>query len=188
MSRKFTYSMNVQVVGGPDYLIYDCVLGWGGSNHDTRVFDHSEFKLWLEGQHEFLVAGDGGYTLSRHLMIPYTTAESGADPDKALFNTKLSALRTILTECIFGILKRRWALLQHLPYNMEMSQKFILCAMILHIMSVLWGQLEEEDLNIQLPQPAAPGNEEVHGEIENDHVRRERAQAKRNEVRADMRQ
>jgi hypothetical protein len=63
--RKGYYSLNVQIVCGPNYLIYDVVARWPGSTHDSRVFDNSTFKQRLETIYNGIVLADGGYACRR---------------------------------------------------------------------------------------------------------------------------
>ena len=61
----------------------------------------------MESQKRFYVAGDSGYPISENLIKPYPTAESAQRPRKRLFNRRLSGLRTVMSENIYGIWKRR---------------------------------------------------------------------------------
>ena len=47
-NRKHDYSLNVQIVGGPDGLIYDVDARWYGSANDARVYAWSEVRRFLE--------------------------------------------------------------------------------------------------------------------------------------------
>ena len=83
--------------------MYDLDVGWPGSTHDARVWNRSMVKRHVERQRRFLIAGDTGYPISENLVKPYTTAEAGRDRTKRLFNRRLSGLRTVMSECLFGL-------------------------------------------------------------------------------------
>ena len=134
-----------------------------------RIWRRSEVKDWLEGQHNFHIAGDSGYPLSRLLIVPFSTRESENDADKRLFNRKLSSLRTMCSENIYGILKRRWPILKDLRYPYEFARKIVLATMILHNISIMWDQLDDDDVD-DLPPPA-PVRDEVHLNFENERLR-----------------
>ena len=88
-SRKSRYSLNVQIVGGIDRLIYDVDIRCPGSFHDATVWRYSEVKNYIETRHpRFLLAGDMGYPKSPVLITPFRTAEAEADPLKHLFNMR----------------------------------------------------------------------------------------------------
>ena len=57
-------------------------------------------KRLIELQKRFLIAGDSGYPSSKNLVKPYSTAESANDPQKRVFNKRLSGLRTVMSECL----------------------------------------------------------------------------------------
>jgi hypothetical protein len=60
--RKSFFSINTQVVSGPDHKIYDVVARWPGSTHDSRIFSNSRLKSRFEnGELSGLLLGDSGY-------------------------------------------------------------------------------------------------------------------------------
>jgi hypothetical protein len=64
--RKGFYSLNVQVVCGPDHKIYDIVARWPGSTYDSRIFANSRLKTRLENEElHRLLLGDAGYPCLR---------------------------------------------------------------------------------------------------------------------------
>jgi hypothetical protein len=104
------------------------------------------------------MAGDSGYPISEVLQKPYTTQESAQvcflslngntqyylfsiqyitfitflqDVRKRLFNRRISGLRTMMSECVFGRWKRRFPILRNLRMDLEMSQKVIIVTGIL---------------------------------------------------------
>jgi hypothetical protein len=65
--RKGYYSLNAQVVAGPDNKFYDIVARWPGSTHDSRVYDNSYLCVKMENGdfgNEVLLA-DAGYPCLR---------------------------------------------------------------------------------------------------------------------------
>ena len=82
--------------------ICDVDLTWPGKAHDTRVYINSYFKKWVDWQRTFKVVGDSAYPLGKNLMKPFTVQEAGRDPRKNLYNKRLCASRTVLTENLFG--------------------------------------------------------------------------------------
>ena len=64
--RKGFFSINSQIVCGPDHTIYNIVARWPGSTHDSRIFNNSTLISRLEGNelNGFLL-GDGGYACKR---------------------------------------------------------------------------------------------------------------------------
>lgn len=65
-SRKGYFSINVQLVCGPNNTIYHVVARWPGSTHDSRIFTNSSLFTRLENN-EFtgILLGDGGYPCKR---------------------------------------------------------------------------------------------------------------------------
>jgi nuclease HARBI1 len=63
--RKGYYSLNVQIVCGPEYLIYDVVARWPGSTHDSRVLENSNIRHYMETANPGLLLADAGYPCRR---------------------------------------------------------------------------------------------------------------------------
>lgn len=124
-SRKQCYSINAQEVANDQY-IYDIDVGWPGSTHDSRIWSRSEVKPYLEQQRRFYCAGDSGYPISEILIKPYSTAEAANSRRKRLFNSRLSGLRTVMSENLYGVWKKRFPVLKALRTNVVYSQKIII--------------------------------------------------------------
>ena len=59
MNRKNRPSLNVQVIGGKNRLIFDVDVRAPGRMHDSRVWRYSHAKQYVEQRHpRFLLAGD----------------------------------------------------------------------------------------------------------------------------------
>ena len=142
---KQFYAINAQIVGD-DKLIRDIDVKWPGSTHDSRVWCRSEVKPYLEQQRHFLIAGDSAYPISEILIKPYTTAEAANDNRKRLFNRNLSGLRSVMTENLFGMWKRKFPILKSLRTDFEFSQKIIIATTILFNLSRKeYGEDESDD-------------------------------------------
>ena len=141
--RKQFYSLNCQIVAGDKY-IYDIDCGWPGSTHDARIWNRSEVKRFMEEQRRFLVAGDTGYPISEVLIKPYSTREVGGDVRKRTFNRRLSGLRTVMSENIYGVLKRRFPILRNMRTHLVASQKIIIATGILFNIGRQLGDEEPE--------------------------------------------
>ena len=136
--RKQFFSINCQVVAN-DRLICDIDVGWPGSTHDARIWRRSQVKRVIESQRRFLIAGDSAYPISEVLIKPYPVAESAQDNRKREFNRRLSGLRTVMSENLYGVWKRRFPILKNLRQNLETSQKIIVATAILFNMGRIWG-------------------------------------------------
>ena len=87
----------------------------------------------------FLIAGDTGYPISENLIKPYSSQEAGADRRTRLFNKRLSGLRTAMSECLFGVWKRRFPVLKNLRTDFVLSQKTIVATAVLFNIARRWG-------------------------------------------------
>ena len=85
-----------------------------------------------------------GYPISEVLIKPFSTAEAANDPRKRTFNRRLSGLRTVMTENIFGMWKRKFPILKALRTDFTFSQKIIIaCAILFNLGRIERG--EEDD-------------------------------------------
>jgi hypothetical protein len=83
--------------------------------------------------------GDAGYTLTNHLLIPYTIYD-GMPGDEKTYNYLHSRSR-IVVERAFGFLKGRWRILKR-TLNMktpESCARTIVAAMVLHNLTIECG-------------------------------------------------
>ena len=107
---------------------------------DSTIYHYSEVRQHMESQVAYKCAGDSGYAISQIMVKPYETADAFNDPRKASFNSRLSAIRTIMTENIFGRWKKRFPILTNLRTHLELSQKIIIATAILHNIATLWNE------------------------------------------------
>jgi hypothetical protein len=144
--RKGFYAMNCQVVCNDKFLILDLDCDWPGITHDARVWSYSTVRRYLETiPGYFLLAADSAYPISPVVMKPYTNREAGEDDTKRLFNFRLSALRTVMSENVFGIWKRRFPVLRMLRAFYLTSKDIILATAILHNLAVKFGEVDPEE-------------------------------------------
>ena len=117
-------------------------------------------------------------------MKPYSTDESLNNRQKRLFNTRLSGLRTVMSECIFGQWKSKFPILKQMRHSLKTSQKIIIATAVLFNISTLWG---EEDIYITNndADDAPNQNIPIPARYDRQHVKL-RGQAKRDEIRMFM--
>ena len=154
--RKARYSINCQVIGN-EQRICDIDVQWPGSTHDARIWRLSHAKHIIEEQIQYKIAADSGYPISQVLVKPYSAAEVLEDPRRRrTFNRKLSGLRTIMTEDIFGRWKKRFPILRNLRCHLELSQKIIVTTAILENIAHAWNVDQPDE---DLPNPPQEGHD-----------------------------
>ena len=146
--RKQNYSINTQIIGNDQGLILDMDHRWAGRKHDARVWRRSEAKRYIENQPieaRFYLAADSAYPISPFLMKPFKVNEAAGDPLKRLFNRRLSGLRTLMSECIYGRWKRRFPVIKHIRNHTPLARDIILATAILHNLSIYWNEELPDD-------------------------------------------
>lgn len=119
-NRKGYISQNVMAVCDLDGNFTYIYAGWEGSAHDGRVLSAARNKGFAVPQGYYLL-GDAGYSqVSNDILVPYRGTRyhlaewlAGVDRPrnpKELYNRRHSSLRNVV-ERAFGVLKRRWRLL-----------------------------------------------------------------------------
>jgi len=92
------------VIGDDRKLILGLDPIWHGATHDAKVWKKSAVKPLIENKEGFYLAGDSAYPISHVLMKPYANNDALYDASKALFNSRLCAIRILMTENLF----QRW--------------------------------------------------------------------------------
>ena len=129
--HKQFYSLNVMIVANDRY-IYDVDCGWFGSAHDAWIWNRSSAKMHIENDpSRYIILGDSAYPLSTKLMKPYDANSR----HQLAFNARLCAIRTRMTEHIYGQLKQRFPILREMRHHFRTSQKIIIVCCILHNMA-----------------------------------------------------
>lgn len=76
-NRKGFLSLNCQMVCGPRGEIFDCVTGWPGSAHDSRIWKESQvMDIASRMPNEYHILGDSAYPLSTFLMPPFKNPQT----------------------------------------------------------------------------------------------------------------
>jgi hypothetical protein len=95
----------------------------------------------------FSILGDSAYPISPQLMKPYFRPE---DPQKRRFNHKLSAIRTICTENVIGLWKRRFPCLRMgIRTKLSTACDIVVATAVLHNLALLWGEPEPDDVGFE---------------------------------------
>ncbi|KAF6216962.1 hypothetical protein GE061_001313 [Apolygus lucorum] len=130
---KTYFSVNVQVVSGPDDELFDIVCRWPGSTHDSRIFDCSGIRVLLEREHDRLgwLLADAGYAQREYIFTPVNnpTTEAERRYNRAHRVTHSGVERTI------GRLKRRFPCLYYELHNSLQNTLRIItaCAVLYNI-------------------------------------------------------
>jgi hypothetical protein len=137
----------LQVVCNDEFLILDLDCGWPGRTHDARVWAWSDVRLYLEGGAEpgvYCIAGDSAYPISPVLMKPYNNREALNNALMRLFNTRLSSIRTKMTENVFARWKGTFPILRMLRAHYHHAKLIIMATAILHNIAIKFGEVEPE--------------------------------------------
>ena len=134
-------------------------------------------KQYLEEQRRFLVAADSGYPISEVVIKPYSTAEGAQDPRRRAFNSKLSGVRTVMTENLFGIWKRRFPILKALRTDFRLSQKIIVATAVLFNIGQMLNdeddddnQVVDEESQVVVMEGGDPVSVRLRGQAERDRL------------------
>ena len=76
-NRKGRMTLNVQMVCGPNELIYDIVASWPGSAHDSAIWTSCLLRSQFESgifPNEYHLLGDSAYPLTEYMMTPIRNA------------------------------------------------------------------------------------------------------------------
>lgn len=122
-NRKGFLSQNILAVCNFDMEFVYVLAGWEGTAHDVRVLNNA-LEQGLSAPPGKYYLGDAGYSNTPITLVPYRGARyhlketivAGLKPQnkEELFNLRHASLRNVI-ERIFGVLKRRWRILQSAP-------------------------------------------------------------------------
>jgi hypothetical protein len=136
-NRKQCYAINCQVIANDRQITCDIDCDWHGGAHDAAIWSDSHAKRYIERQRRFLLAGDSAYPISDILIKPYSNNEAQQDYAKRVFNARLSGLRTVMSENVYGIWKRRFPCLSIMRSDLALAKKTIYATAILHNLSII---------------------------------------------------
>ena len=165
-NRKVYFSLNVQVVVGPQMQILDIVPQWPGSAHDSHIFQNfALYMRYTEGELDGMLIGDRGYP-----CLPFlTTALVNPQTDEELTYNNIQSRTRQIVERTFGIWKRRFACLSRgLGTKLLCSTSIIVACAVLHNMSLIFKDvlLEDDDEFVddaEVPVHAAQGVQDING-------------------------
>ncbi|XP_034830814.1 putative nuclease HARBI1 [Maniola hyperantus] len=142
-NRKGWFSINVQIVCGPQMEIYDIVARWPGSVHDSRIFTNSRCHMRFEERElAGLLIGDSGYAQSSYM---YTPVHNPQTQPEFRYNRAHISTRNII-ERFNGVWKRRFACLNRkLQNNLPNTCNIIVACAVLHNISI--------ETNQEIPEP-----------------------------------
>lgn len=104
-NRKRYFSINVQVVCGPNLEIFDIVARWPGREHDSTIFNFSSVRTKFErGALRGYLLGDSGYPCLPYLMTPL---DNPVTAPENRYNLSQIRTRNTIERC-FGVWKRRF--------------------------------------------------------------------------------
>jgi hypothetical protein len=122
-NRKGFISQNILAVCNFDMEFVYVLAGWEGTAHDVRVLNNALEQGFSAPPGKYYLA-DAGYSNTPITLVPYRvtryhlkeTVAAGLKPQnkEELFNLCHASLRNVV-ERIFGVLKRRWRILQSAP-------------------------------------------------------------------------
>jgi hypothetical protein len=146
--RKNFWAINCQVVCNDEFLILDLDCDWPGRTHDARIWAWSDVRKYLEGGVApvvYYLAGDSAYPISPVLMKPYNNREAADDALSRLFNSRLSAIRTRMSENVFARWKGMFPILRMLRAHYHHAKIIIVATAILHNIAIKFGEVEPEE-------------------------------------------
>ncbi|XP_050337927.1 uncharacterized protein LOC126764177 [Bactrocera neohumeralis] len=146
-NRKGQYSVVEQAIADSKMRFTDVFAGYPGRCHDASIWRNSPIRqaiinktLKISPQYHLL--GDGAYPLETFLMVPYK--DNGyLTQEQKRFNYVLSSTRVIIEQA-FGILKKKFRILNYLEIqNLILAKHIIMACMVLHNFII-----DNEDCNI----------------------------------------
>lgn len=170
-NSKGWYSVNCQVVVGPDLKILTAIVRWGGSVPDWQIYENSRLKQLLEqGDYGHLV-DDSAYQCQRYLLTPVCNPVT---PGEKCYNRAHSSTRRKVRR-VFGMVKRRFQCTsQELRSNLKTSCAIILSCFALHNFALERQGLPNESEALYAPddspQDRYMGECDPEGESYRQHV------------------
>ncbi|XP_023949706.2 putative nuclease HARBI1 [Bicyclus anynana] len=152
-NRKSYFSVNVQVVGGPNLEIFDIVARWPGREHDSRIFNSSSVKIKLEeGLIQGILLGDSAYASEPYLLTPISNPTPNS-PDERYNKAQIKTRNSV--ERLFGVWKKRFPCLQKtLGNKIKNVPTIIVACAVLHNVAIKYKDPEPPIIPQRImPQP-----------------------------------
>ena len=129
-NRKSWMFLNVQIVAGPQSQIFDIVVRWPGSTHDSRIFNNSSVKVKFDrGEINGILLGHRAYRQTNYM---YTPVDNPQTAQERRYNTAHNRGRNVI-ERTFGQWKQRFRAIHGcLSYSMRTNIRIITATAILH--------------------------------------------------------
>ena len=87
MNSKGYFSLNVQMICGPDKGVYDIVALYPGSTHDARYWNESAIKATVEAFPEAIhILWNSAYPLSLNVLITLRNQQSRTESNLRQIN------------------------------------------------------------------------------------------------------
>ncbi|XP_050517180.1 putative nuclease HARBI1 [Diabrotica virgifera virgifera] len=146
-NRKRYFSINVQVVGGPNLEIFDVVARWPGREHDSMIFNNSSVKHRFEnGSLTGFLLGDSGYACLPYLMTPLLNP--GIEQEVRYNRSHIRTRNTV--ERLFGLWKKRFCCLSRgLNNKLERVPEIIVACAVLHNIGIKVNDVNDEQDNVE---------------------------------------
>ncbi|XP_055373443.1 putative nuclease HARBI1 [Condylostylus longicornis] len=146
-----TFSMILQAICDSNFRFINVYFGWPGGSHDADVWKKNPLYEKLQNQSIIIpqdgyILGDTNFPLETFLMVPFRDDEN-LSSEKIQFNETLNYIR-ITIEKSFGVLKKKFSILKHLPVNKLSEAKYIVssCIMLYNFIIEMEG-ISASDLN-----------------------------------------
>ncbi|XP_055714952.1 putative nuclease HARBI1 [Phlebotomus papatasi] len=122
--RKASHTKNVQIICNADLLIFGVNARYGGSTHDSFIYNNSAIsshlkRLFLSGDRSSWLLADSGYGQQPWIMTPVSTP---SNPQEERYNVVHKRARATVERCI-GVLKSRFRCLSKQRVLLYSSQK-----------------------------------------------------------------
>lgn len=194
--RKGQISQNCLAVCSFDFRFLYFIAGFEGSVADATMFMHARLMDFMIPQGKYYLA-DAGFAACDTLLVPYRGVRyhlaewgrAGVRPanKEELFNLRHAQARNVV-ERIFGVLKKRWDILNRAPqYDMDIQARIPAGLGAVHNFIVDHDETDIQqylhDLDHDNPQPASTGDP-GQGPIPREE--RDRADAFRDQIATSM--
>lgn len=161
-SRKNRFAINIMAICDHNLVFRNVICSWPGSVHDSRVFDNSRVCMLLEeGNHSGYLLGDSGYPCRKYLMTPLLAPTT---QKQHRYNSAHIKTRNVI-ERAFGVLKRRFPILNMVRTRLPTTKKIIMATVILHNIARYY--------NVPLPDGTEEQNDMQGNEVEPQNVPQE---------------